>query len=454
MKYVAPRDPARLLSVLRRGERPLSVEIETLLDRLDRFEETLQTLLPDESPGQRRERLLAEARALEERWPRAEERPPLFGLVVGVKDLFHARGFPTRAGSRLPAETFRHDETPPAASLQRLQEAGALVLGKTVTTEFAYFGPGPTRNPWNPEHTPGGSSSGSAAAVAAGFCHMALGTQTIGSISRPASFCGIAGYKPSYDRVSPDGIIPFSPSADHVGVLAASARALRLIAPVLTRHWNDRGTHSSADPPHDTLRHQLGTVLVPDDAYLEQAAPESLRALESLCERLQGIGVTPLRVKAFPDIEEINRSHQEMIAAEFAQVHASWFAEHHGLYHPRSKELVERGLAIPQEVYARACGGRQQIRDRIQETLDRHGATLWLSPAAPGEAPRGIDSTGSPLMNLPWTYAGVPTVALPLTSLPHGTGPGGLPLGVQVAGHFGSDEVLLDRAILLEEALR
>ncbi len=141
-------------------------------------------------------------------------RPPLFGIPIGIKDIFHVNGFSTHAGSRLPPKQLMGEE---AKCVSDLKKAGALILGKTVTTEFAYFEPGPTMNPHNPNHTPGGSSSGSAAAVAAGLCPLALGSQTIGSIIRPASFCGVVGYKPSYDRISRDGVIPVSPSLDHIG---------------------------------------------------------------------------------------------------------------------------------------------------------------------------------------------------------------------------------------------
>src|SRR5215208_1409047 len=161
------------------------------------------------------ERLQREAEALLSRFPDPENRSSLFGMVVGVKDNIHVDGFITRAGTRLPVAEIQGSE---AESITKLKNAGALILGKTVTTEFAYFEPGPTRNPYNPEHTPGGSSSGSAAAVGAGLCPLALGTQTIGSVIRPAAYCGAVAFKATYDRVSRSGVIPLSPSLDHVGL--------------------------------------------------------------------------------------------------------------------------------------------------------------------------------------------------------------------------------------------
>src|SRR5262249_2824459 len=160
--------------------------------------------------------------------------PSLYGVLIGVKDIFRATGFPTRAGSRLPPELLAGDE---ASCVTLLKSRGALILGKTVTAEFAYIDPGPTRNPYNLDHTPGGSSSGSAAAVAAGYCSLALGTQTIGSVIRPASYCGIVGFKPSYDRIPTDGVIHVSKALDHVGLLMQDVPGMALAASILCREW-------------------------------------------------------------------------------------------------------------------------------------------------------------------------------------------------------------------------
>ena len=205
------RSLAELLRALRSGGAALTDYLDELAEVFDRREPEVHAFLPE--PG-RFGRLRRQAKELEDRFPEPEERPPLFGLPVAVKDIFHADGFPTRAGSRVPPDLLAGPE---AVAVTRLKEAGALILGKAVTTEFAYFGPGPTRNPHDPECTPGGSSSGSAAAVAAEMSPLALGTQTIGSISRPASYCGVVGFKPSYDRVSRAGVVPLSPALDHVG---------------------------------------------------------------------------------------------------------------------------------------------------------------------------------------------------------------------------------------------
>jgi Asp-tRNA(Asn)/Glu-tRNA(Gln) amidotransferase A subunit family amidase len=194
MFFFSPVSLSELTAELNSGKRKLLDHIIETCELIDAAETEISALIPEEN---RKERLLAEARALLAGYPDPESRPPLFGALLGVKDLFSVVGFETRAGSRLPPGLFAMPEAP---AVTALKQAGCLVLGKTACTEFAYFSPGTTTNPWDTGRTPGGSSSGSAAAVAAGFCPLALGTQTMGSISRPAAFCGVTGYKPSYGR--------------------------------------------------------------------------------------------------------------------------------------------------------------------------------------------------------------------------------------------------------------
>jgi len=200
-------DQLELARAFRSGELPLTNYISQIETFFEECEPSILAFIPEEN---RFERLRKDAQELIWRFPDPKNRPPLFGMTVGVKDIFHVDGFTTQAGSRLPAHELQGNE---AESVTRLKNAGALILGKTVTTEFAYFTPGPTRNPHDPAHTPGGSSSGSAAAVGAGLCPLALGTQTIGSLIRPAAFCGTVTLKPTYDRISRSGVIPLSPSS-------------------------------------------------------------------------------------------------------------------------------------------------------------------------------------------------------------------------------------------------
>lgn len=422
----------------RRGDVPLVSRVELALERIEAFEPEILALLPE--PG-RAERLRAEAAALERRWPDPEKRPPLFGSLVGVKDIFAADGFETRAGSRLPPELFAMPESSVVTALKR---AGALVLGKTVSTEFAYFAPGPTRNPRDPSRTPGGSSSGSAAAVAAGFCELALGTQTIGSISRPAAYCGVAGWKPTYGRAAVDGVVPFAPSLDHIGLLGADAATVVAGAELIGKGWDAEGFRKAA------LRFQLTppVLLVPDGPYLAQADAAALAAFERSLGRLAIAGFRVVRVGALDDVDDVNARHRRIAAAEMAATHAPWFDEHRVLYHARTVDLIEQGRALRAEELAADRAGQGRLRAELDAALVLAGADFWISPSAPGPAPRGLESTGDPVMNLPWTHAGVPTLALP-----SGETLEGMPLGLQAAGRHGADEELAAAAGLIESAL-
>src|SRR5262245_11508900 len=346
---------------------------------------------------------------------------PLHGLVFGVKDIFHVDGLPTTAGSTLPAEELAGSE---AAAVSLLRGAGAVVLGKTVSTEFGLFEPGPTRNPRNLGHTPGGSSSGSAAAVAAGHCPLALGSQTIGSVIRPAAFCGVVGYKPSYGRISTAGAISLAESFDTVGLLASNLSWVERAVFVLCAWW--RRTDVNRPPV-------LG---IPDGPYLEQASEEALRVLD-------GLGAT--RVPLFEDIETLNAAHRRLLAFEMARHHARWFPRFADRYRPRTASAIRDGLAIAADDAARIRAGRTDIRARIHEAMDASGVDAWVCPAAAGPAPEGLESTGNPSMQLPWTHAGLPVV-----TLPWGTAANGLPLGLQLVARFMDDERLLAWAAQLE----
>ena len=420
-----------LIKMLRSGELALPRYLEQLDEVFSTREPEVLAFLPE---PHRFERLHAEAEALLALYPAPEGRPSLFGLPVGVKDIFHVDGFPTQAGSRLPAERLGGEQ---ARCVGRLRVQGALILGKTVTTEFAYFAPGPTRNPHNPSHTPGGSSSGSAAAVAAGLAPLALGTQTIGSIVRPAGFCGVLGFKPSRERISRQGVIPLSASLDHVGFFAADMETAYEAAAVLFEDWGGLPDPSAAPV--------LG---VPQGPYLELAEPEALEHFWNVVERLASAGYRLERVSALQDLAAVVGRNQQILAAEAAQAHREWFAEFADLYHPRTAALIREGQQVPAEALEEAVRGTLALRGTLSGLMDTHGLELWMAPSAPGPAPRGLESTGNPAMNLPWTHAGLPTL-----SLPSGFSAQGLPLGTQFIGRFGGDERLLAWGAGLERAL-
>lgn len=420
---------APLAQALRSGELNLSDYLSQLETYFETENERIQALLPE---AHRFERLRREAAALEARYPDPSARPPLFGVPVGVKDIFHAEGFVTQAGSKLPAEILTGPE---AESVTLLKQAGALILGKTVTTEFAYFAPGPTRNPHNIGHTPGGSSSGSAAAVAAGLSPLALGTQTIGSVVRPAAFCGCVGFKPSAGRVSRAGVIPLSPTLDHVGFFTQDVPGAILAAGVLVREW--QADVSPGQPP------VLG---IPVGPYLEKASSEGLAHFQATCQKLAQAGYTIKEVPAMQNFDEIYAWHNDLVAIEIAQVHEKWFKQYQDLYHPKTAALIKRGHQIAHGSARVYHSERERLRHELSQLMSQHNLSLWVAPAAPGTAPKGLDSTGNPVMNLPWTYAGLPAI-----SLPAGTGQNGLPLGLQVVGGWLADEKLLAWAVRLAE---
>jgi Asp-tRNA(Asn)/Glu-tRNA(Gln) amidotransferase A subunit family amidase len=389
------------------------------------------------------ERLCREAQHLLEQYPDPQNRPPLFGVPLGVKDIFHASGFITQAGSKLPPEAI---QGPEAESVTRLRQAGALVLGKTVTTEFAYFAPGPTRNPHHPSHTPGGSSSGSAAAVAAGLCPLAFGTQTIGSINRPAAFCGVVGYKPSYDRISKVGVIPLARSADHVGLFATTVAGTALAARLLCIDWKP-GTEDLLATRHSPLAPKP-TLGIPEGPYLERISKEGLAHFSQTVARLEAAGLAVKPVAALADFEAIYTRHNLLVAAEAAQIHMDWFSQFGELYHWKTAELIQRGQRVTEEELAGARNGRLQLRQELMTLMAEHDLDLWISPPALGAAPEGLDSTGDPVMNLPWTHAGLPTLTIPA-----GSNTIGLPLGLQVTGHWFEDELLMVQGRMIERAL-
>jgi Asp-tRNA(Asn)/Glu-tRNA(Gln) amidotransferase A subunit family amidase len=420
----------RLASGLRRNEPPASHYVDELLRRVGQLEPHVLALLAEDG---RDERVRREAQAIHAQYPSPGDRPSLFSVPVGVKDIFRVDGLPTRAGSRLPPETFAGEE---AEAVQRLRRAGALVLGKTVTTEFAYFAPGPTRNPRNPAHTPGGSSSGSAAAVAAGLCPLSLGTQTIGSIIRPASFCGIVGFKPTYRRIPVDGVIPLAPSLDHVGLFTLDVAGASLAAEALCDSW--KGIPASSTPV-------LG---IPAGPYLDRAGDHALRAFHRTVERLAAAGLDIRTVEALADFDDVAARHQTILSAEAARVHAGWFDRFADLYHERTAHLVLEGRKVTEDDLGRARDGQAVLRRELQAAMEASGIDLWLAPSTIGGAPPGLDSTGDPVMNLPWTQAGFPALTMPC-----GRDETGLPLGLQLVARFYDDERLLAWAEVIERSL-
>ncbi len=427
-----PTTVTAVVNSINSGELDLLEYIGLLESHFAACEPDVLAFVPEE--GNRFQRLWDEANALLARYPDPEKRPSLFGVPIGVKDIFHVNGFTTYAGSKLPPHILQSEEAPAVTALRK---AGALIMGKTVTTEFAYFGPGPTRNPFNPDHTPGGSSSGSAAAVGADLVPFAFGTQTIGSINRPAAFCGVVGYKPSYNRISKKNVLPLSESLDHVGGFTVDVTSMELIAGLLCQHWQW------------VVAERKPVLAIPEGPYLDRTSEEGRKHFRRVARQLHDAGFVVKSVHLMPDFDDIYARLNLIVAAEAARFHKDWYEEYQALYHPKTAELIERGLTISDNQLSRAIAGREKLRKQITRIMEQNSIDLWLSPPALGAAPKGLDSTGDPVMNLPWTHSGLPTLTLPA-----GKNEVGLPLGLQLTGRWYGDEAMLSFALQLEDVLR
>ncbi len=348
----------------------------------------------------------------------------LHGVPVGIKDIFDVAGLPTAAGSPLGADRVAETD---AAIVARLRKAGAVIVGKTVTTPYAWIDPPPTRNPWNLEHTPGGSSSGSAAALACGMVLAALGSQTGGSITRPASYCGVAGLKPTYGRLPLEGVFPLAPSLDHAGPLARTVADLLAIWHVLAGP-DDRDLHQS----EDGVPFRLGRLRGPFD---DHADPAMRAAIDEAVEKLKAAGISVDDVSLPFDFDDVTSHFRTILAAEAAAVHQQRLTDLPDAYPERIRELVKEGLALSAASYVRARQHLEATRSARKTWFTDIDA--FLTPAALGSAPDPT-TTGSPLFNAPFSYAGLPTVTFPIALAPDG-----LPLGVQIIGRaFGEWEVL------------
>jgi Asp-tRNA(Asn)/Glu-tRNA(Gln) amidotransferase A subunit family amidase len=406
--------------------------ISSLQSLFDSHEPSVLAFVPEEH---RFERLHKDAESLVSRFPDPAKRPSLFGVTVGVKDIFHADGFTTQAGSKLPTDEIQGAQ---AESVTRLKNAGALILGKTVTTEFAYFTPGPTRNPHNSEHTPGGSSSGSAAAVGAGLCPLALGTQTIGSLVRPAAFCGVVTLKPTYDRISRGGVIPLSPSLDHIGFFTPDVSTAKQVAPALYLDWKD-----------SVALDEKPILGIPEGDYLNCASNYALTCFNTICDTLSKAGYELRRIPVMDDYPEVRARHDVIMSYDAAKVHKDWFNKYADLYSPKFTELIKRGQSVTDVQMQVELEARENFRIDMAQIMKENNIDVWIAPPAVGPAPKGLDATGDPVMNLPWTQIGFPAMNIPTTK-----DEDGLPMGLQLVGKWNEDETLLAWAEDIEKVVR
>ena len=424
MKALHELGAAEAVELLRRGDISSVELVRACLDRIAGEEQRVQAwefLDP--------ELALFQAR----RADAASPRPSLAGLPIGVKDIIDTSDMPTALGT--PIHRGRRP-TRDAACVAALRAAGAVILGKTVTTEFAFYKPGKTRNPHHAGHTPGGSSSGSAAAVADFMVPAALGSQTAGSVIRPASFCGVVGWKPSHGLLPLAGVSALAPSLDTLGVFAREVEDLLLLTRAL----------GGALPPALAVASPPRIGLCRTEQW-PLAAPETRRAVEEAAARLASAGADVREVELGADLDGLAEAQATIMAVETARSLAAERRAHGDLLSPVLRKLIDDGAATPPARHAAALALADRGRERFHEVLA--GFDALLTPSAMGEAPAGLDSTGDPAFCRIWTLLHAPCV-----NLPGATGPRGLPVGVQLVGAHRGDAKLLAAAAWIAPRLQ
>lgn len=369
---------------------------------------------------------------------------PLFGIPVGVKDIFDTADMPTENGT--VAQQGRQPERD-ASTVKILRDAGAIIMGKTVTAELAVVTPGKTTNPFDPARTPGGSSSGSAAAVAAGMVPLAIGTQTNGSVIRPASYCGVVGYKPTFGTISREGVLKQSPSLDQVGVFAGNVRDAALLAGVL-RAGGRRNIsiekprkYVSANPGlRETKRAvQPKFAFIKSPVWNEATIPTQqacMNFIKQMGEDVDEIDLPPL-------CDNSIKCHRTIMLYEMARNYQTFYDDHYAQISKELLDMVEEGRQISLAAYQEADETAMAITDMVDIILSPYDAVL--TPATPSEAPTGLESTGSPIFCTIWSLCGVPAISLPVLR-----GEDNMPLGLQLVGARGMDEKLLESAGWIE----
>jgi len=411
------------------------------LDRIEALEDKIQAwTLVD------REGAISAAKSLDLELKQGKSRGPLHGIPFGIKDMFYTRGLRTEAGSPALAGFIPDYD---ATSVAKLKKAGAVILGKTQTTQFAYSDPAPTRNPWNISHTPGGSSSGSAAGVAAGMCLAALGTQTLGSVLRPAAFNGIVGLKPHYGRISTYGVMPLSWTLDHVGILSRSVEDAALIFQAVAG-YDPLDNHSLEESVPDCLSGlevaESPKLSLMRQYFFDKAEGEMCSQTEKVARLLIDAGAKFRDLVLPSSFSDIESNGRRIMSVECAAFHQDLFAKSKNQYKKEITGIIETGLNTSATEYA----GRLELRLRqwaeIKPLLNEVDAIL--TPGAVGASPGNLNTTGNPVMQAPWTILGLPSV-----SLPAGLNRAGLPLAIQLVGRPKREKELLATARWCERVL-
>lgn len=422
------RAPGRLPDLAKRiAEKSLS-PVDLVQGCLDRIAEVEPSVLAWRELDGVRALEIAQQRANEARQGRI--RGTLHGIPVGVKDIIDVEGLPTRCNSK--SREMIAPATADAEIVLQLKIQGAIILGKTHTTEFAFFDPSPARNPWNIGHTPGGSSSGSAAAVAAGMVPLALGTQTTASLNRPAAYCGIAGFKPSTRSIPGFGVAPLASSYDTVGFYGGRVQdavfTFRAVQP----------TYIAAAPADA----EAIEVVVPIDPLVEDANVDATTAWQTMAKNLEDAGIVVTRVASPISFERVRQLHWQTQIFEMSRTLRHFLDLDPGQIGNRLIATLGEGLEVSEADYLDMRGELDWLRSTFFETFQTNQVFLW--PAAPGTAPEGLASTGDPRYIAPWT-----ALAGPIVTIPAGLGDNGLPLGCILCGRPGQDVRLGNVAVQL-----
>jgi aspartyl-tRNA(Asn)/glutamyl-tRNA(Gln) amidotransferase subunit A len=401
--------------------------LNALLAQIDRVEPDVRAWVTLDRENARTEATACEMEARSGRF-----RGPLHGVPVGLKDIFCTKNLRTTAGARF-LQNFVPDHD--AEAVTRLRHAGAIILGKTVTTEFATFDPGPTRNPRNLSHTPGGSSSGSAAAVAARMCPGATGTQTVASIGRPAAYCGVVGFMPTQSRVSRAGVFPVAWSLDHIGGFGRCVADAQLLLEVLC------GENISWNPPRSPLR--VGVIR---GLFVEKATSEARSLHEAFLKKLDTSPFTLTEV-SLPAIFEIQASIlMTIMRAEVSAAHTDFFDNNSTSYSHKLRALVETGMLVDSRSYLRALRLRKLYQRDMARLFERFD--VLVTPGATGTAPEGLGSTGDPAFTGPWALADFPTL-----TIPSATASNGLPVAIQISAAPMQEGTLFSAGKIIEDRI-
>jgi len=374
---------------------------------------------------------------------------PLMGITVAVKDIIATKDFVTSNGSPIYKDFVPNED---AEIVKKIRNLGGVVFGKSVTTEFAWRYAGATTNPWNSAHTPGGSSSGSAAAVACGIVPLGLGSQTAGSIIRPASFCGVVGYKASFGSVPRKGVHPVSGSLDHIGFFTRSVADARYAFNLLRNTSIDEEdaiilqelTHKPINEALDNRKPRIGILKTPFDELLNQEQIKTIKTAESM---LNASGVTTEEITLPQIYWDGIEALAVLMACEAAVVHEKHLEKFPDLLSADMKELIEKGNDCSVRNYIKAKNLQAKLRLSLSEYFQKFDAIL-AAPAT-GEAPKGLGFTGNPIFCSLWTFIGAPAIALPVAKSSNG-----LPLGIQLIGNYREDEKLLNIAQFSEECFK